>query len=64
MSATNSRNTRYQVTENRHGYAVKDQATGSVISQTYVRRGNAINRAIRENEASAQLRLSRPFIKF
>lgn len=56
-------NTRFQVVEIRHGYAVKDTATGGVVSRTYSAIGWAARRAIRENEATRHLIKSKPFLK-
>lgn len=50
---------RYQVVEVKYGHAVKDTKTGGIISCTYTRLGNAVNKAIRENEAVASLKYSK-----
>jgi hypothetical protein len=41
---------RFQVTETRHGYAVKDTRDGSIWSRTYVRIGYAVRAAVKLNE--------------
>lgn len=47
---------RFQVTETRHGYAVRDTRDGSIWTRTYVRLGAAIRQAIRLNEAHSNRR--------
>jgi hypothetical protein len=42
---------RFQVVEVKHGYAVKDTYDGSIWTKTYARMGNAVNRAVRLEEA-------------
>jgi hypothetical protein len=51
---------RYQIAEVAHGYAVRDTLTGKIFTKTYTKLGNAIKRAIRENEAVKSLRYSNP----
>jgi hypothetical protein len=41
---------RFQVTETKHGYAVKDTRDGSIWTKTYVQLGSAVNAAVRLNE--------------
>jgi hypothetical protein len=41
---------RFQVTEVKHGYAVKDTADGAIWTRTYTRLGWAVRCAIRLNE--------------
>lgn len=47
---------RHQVIETRHGYAVKDTKTGSIVSRTYRSIGWAARAATRNNERTANLR--------
>lgn len=42
---------RFQVVEVPGGYAVKDTRDGSIWTKTYVRMGNAVNAAVRLQEA-------------
>jgi hypothetical protein len=47
---------RNQVVEVKHGYAVKDTKTGSIISRTYKHLGWAARAAARQNEVTRNLR--------
>jgi hypothetical protein len=44
-------NARFQVVEVKHGYAVKDTHDGTIWTKIYTRQGNAINKAVRLEEA-------------
>ena len=47
---------RHQVIETRHGYAVKDTRTGSIVSRTYKSVGWAAKAATKQNQITANLR--------
>lgn len=47
---------RHQVVETRHGYAVKDTKTGSIVSRTYRSIGWAIRTATKNNERTKNFR--------
>jgi hypothetical protein len=47
---------RHQVVEVKHGYAVKDTKTGSIISRTYKSIGWAARSAVTHNERTKNLR--------
>lgn len=49
---------RYQVTEVKHGYAVKDTRTGSITSRTYKALGWAARAAVKLNDEARNLRYS------
>lgn len=49
---------RHQVVEVKHGYAVKDTRTGSVVSRTYKSVGWAARAAAKQNEVTKGLRYS------
>ena len=49
---------RFQVVEVRHGYAVKDTRDGSIWTQTYVRLGWAVRKAVSLNESFKNHRYS------
>lgn len=50
---------RFQVTETRHGYAVKDTRDGSIWSRTYVRLSWAARAAVKLNELTKNHKYSR-----
>lgn len=49
---------RYQVTEVKHGYAVKDTRTGAITSRTYKALGWAARAAVKLNDEAKNLRYS------